>query len=73
MAILTNEDVAAKVRGAAAERRASNAAIADALSMSSMAISRRMRGETPFSPEELSRLSVLLNKPVGAFFGEVAA
>lgn len=73
MAILSNADVAGKVRGAAAEKRVTQAELAQALSMSEMAMSRRMKGETPFAPEELSRLADALSTPVATFFGERAA
>lgn len=73
MVVLTNEDVAAKVRGAAAEKRISNATLAAKLSMSPMAMSRRMSGGTPFAPEELIRISRVLHVPVATFFGEHAA
>ena len=70
MAIKTNADVASKIRGLAAERRISRIAMAETLNVSEMSISRRMNGTTPFSAEELSRLSNLMDTPVGAFFGE---
>ena len=73
MAINTNSDVADRVRGIAAERRVSRAEIASVLSVSPMAISRRLNGITPFNAEELIKLSKALRAPVGAFFGEVAA
>ena len=72
MAILSNAQVANKVRGAAAEKRIRQADIAVELSMSEMAVSRRMKGDTPFSPEELSRIAALLDVPVATFFGEHA-
>jgi len=72
MAILSNADVAGKVRGVAAEKRVSRAEMAELLSVSVMAISRRINGKTPFLPEELSRLAARLNVPVATFFGEAA-
>ena len=42
--------------------------IATALSVSEMGISRRLNGLTPFTAEELIRLSRALNVPVAAFF-----
>lgn len=72
MTVMTNAEVAGKVRGAAAERRVRQAELAAALSMSEMAMSRRMQGQTPFSPEELSRLGDVLRVPVATFFGERA-
>ena len=70
MAILSNADVANKVRGVAAEKRVTQAELAFALSMTEMAMSRRMKGQTPFSPEELSRMADVLSTPVSTFFGE---
>lgn len=73
MAILTNAEVAARVRGAAARKRISNVDLAMLTHMSRMAMSRRMRGLVPFTPEELSTLSDAIGAPVGEFFGERAA
>lgn len=73
MAIVTNSDVAGKVRGVAAEKRVSQAELADAISVSRMSMSRRFRGDTPFTAEELSKIANRLGTPVAAFFGEVAA
>lgn len=73
MAILSNAEVAGKVRGAAAEKRITQAELATALSMSEMAMSRRMKGATPFAPEELSRLAAVIGVTVATFFGERAA
>lgn len=73
MAVQTNADVAAKVRGIAAERRVNQAEIARSLALSKMAVSRRFAGQTPFTPDELIRLAQRLDVHVGAFFGEVAA
>lgn len=65
--------VADKVRGIAAEKRVKQADIADALSVSRMAVVRRFNGSVPFTDRELITLSQRLGVPVGAFFGEVAA
>jgi transcriptional regulator with XRE-family HTH domain len=70
MAIETNEDVARRVRGLAAERKVKRTAIADALHLSRMAVWRRMEGETPFTPEEMIRLSRVMDVPVAAFYTE---
>lgn len=48
----------------------SQAILADAISVSPMAMSRRMSGVTPFTPEELIKLSQTLKTSVGSFFGE---
>ena len=73
MAILTNADVAGRVRGIAAQHRTTQQQLASVLSLSEMAISRRVNGVTPFTPEELIRLSQHFGVPAGYFFGEVAA
>lgn len=70
MAVQTNEDVAAKVRGVAAEKRVSRAAVGEVLNISEMGVSRRFNGKTPFSPSELIQLAALFNVPVSTFFGE---
>lgn len=73
MAILTNEEVADRVRGVAAERRLSRTQIAETLQVTPMSLSRRLNGKTPLTAAELSTLSDLLEVPVGRFFGENAA
>lgn len=70
MAVQTNEDVAAKVRGVAAEKRISRATVATALNLSEMGVSRRFNGKTPLSPAELITLSRLFGVTVSQFFGE---
>lgn len=72
MAIQTSADVAAKVRGVAAEKRETQASLASILGISSMAMSRRFAGQTPFAPEELIYLAGHLGVPVSTFFGETA-
>lgn len=66
-------DVAAKIRGAAAEKRVSQAQIANMLHTSRMAVSRRMNGHVPFTSDELIVLSQALGVPVATFFGEAVA
>ena len=73
MAINTNSDVADRVRGIAAERRVSRAEIASVLSVSPMAISRRLNGITPFNAEELIKLARRMNTPIAAFFESTPA
>lgn len=70
MEIETNADVAAKVRGALAEKRLKQAHVAEKICLSRMAVSRRLAGETPFTPEELITVAGLCNVNVGTFFGE---
>lgn len=73
MAIQTNADVAARVRAIAAQNRTTQQQVAAVLNMSEMAMSRRMNGRTPFTPEELITLARHFAVPAGYFFGEVAA
>ena len=68
MAIHTNEDVASRVRGLAAERRSTQQQLAAALNISEMAISRRINGRTPFTPEELITLARHFRVNVAYFF-----
>jgi transcriptional regulator with XRE-family HTH domain len=68
MAITTNEDVARRVRGYAAETRTTQRAVSHALGLSAMSISRRFHGDTPFTAEELITVANLMNVPVAAFF-----
>lgn len=70
MKLKTNADVARRVRGLCAEGRVKQAELAATLSLSTMAISRRLSGETPFTPEELIKASSLLAVPISAFFTE---
>lgn len=72
MQIVTNGDVAAKVRGVAAERGLKQAQLADAIGMSKMRLSRRFSGVTPFSPAELISIARVFDVPVGAFYGDRA-
>lgn len=73
MAILSNAEVADRVRGVAAERRLSRGQIAATLQVTPMSLSRRLNGQTPLTAAELSALSDLLDVPVGRFFGETTA
>jgi transcriptional regulator with XRE-family HTH domain len=73
MAIESNADVAARVRAIAAQTRTTQQQLASVLNLSEMAISRRVNGVTPLTPEELIRLSRHFGIPAGYFFGEVAA
>ena len=65
--------VADKVRGIAVEKRVRDAERAETLSVSRMAITRRLNGSVPFTDRELIALSQRLDAKVGAGDGEVAA
>jgi len=73
MAINTNADVARRVRGIAAERKIKRTQIAEALRISRMALWRRMEGETPFTPEEMIKLALVVGVSVECFFTEQSA
>lgn len=66
----TTKAIAAEVRGVAARKLVRNAELARALGITSMSMSRRMRGETSFSGEELHKLAGVLEVPVDSFFPE---
>lgn len=72
MAIETNADVAAKVRGIAAEHRVQQAELATVVGISRMGMSRRLSAQTPFTPEELIKIARRFGVPVATFFGEAA-
>lgn len=72
MANQSHADVAAKVRGIAAEQRIRTADMAEELSLSRMAIHRRLSGEVAFSINELIALAGRFSVPVAAFFDETA-
>lgn len=62
-------DVASEVRAAAAKKRATQSDLGEALHLSRMAVSRRFSGAVPFTADELVTLSIFLETPVAAFFG----
>lgn len=70
MAIQTNSDVAAKVRGVIAEKKVRQTVVARELKLSRMSVHRRLNGETPLAPEELILIASICSVPVGRFFGE---
>ncbi len=65
-------DVAAKVRGIAAERRIKQEQIAEVLGVSRNGVVRRYNGTTAYSTGDLIKLSRFFNVPVATFFGEIA-
>lgn len=70
MAILTNADVARRVRGLAAEKNLRPSDLADALHMSRMSMWRRLNGETPLSAEDAIRIARVLEVPAADLFRE---
>lgn len=63
-----SDTLSAKLRGAAAERKCTGAALADALGNSPLWVSRRLTGTVPLSVEDLVRIcDVLSVDPVEVF------
>lgn len=61
---VSDDDVAAKVRARLSERRMSQRALARRLSRGEVYVSRRLRGEVPFSAVELAHVAQILDVPV---------
>jgi transcriptional regulator with XRE-family HTH domain len=61
------------IRAEMARRRIAQTLVGDRLGLSQAAVSRRLRGETPFDANELIEIAALLEVPVGSLFGEDAA
>lgn len=59
-----NEHIAAEVRAHLARRRRSGKQLASALDLSAFAVSRRLRGQTPFSASELQATAGFLGVDV---------
>lgn len=59
----TASDVSAIVRAEVARRRVSGAALAESLGLTQTAMSRRLRGVTPFSVDELVKVARVLDMP----------
>jgi transcriptional regulator with XRE-family HTH domain len=69
MAKQTTLEIAAEVRSVLAKKQIRQVQVAVGLSLSSMQVSRRLRGEVAFTGEELSSLAELLDVPVTTLFG----
>jgi transcriptional regulator with XRE-family HTH domain len=63
---LSDRDVAANVRAAAARARVKHAAIATTLGLDPRAVSRRMSGDVPFTALQLDRVAGLLDVELDA-------
>lgn len=59
-----NERIARAIRKEAAGARRSQTDLAAALGLSQAAMSRRMRGATPFRPSEVERIATFLGVPL---------
>jgi len=69
----TAQRVTAEVRAEMARQRKSQTAIAKALNMSQVAVSRRLRGEVDFTVTDLARLADVLGVPLAQFIPIEAA
>ena len=67
------EHVGANVRAEMARRRISQTSIADEVGMTQSAISRRLRGVTPFDVSTLALVAACLNVPVASLIDDPAA
>lgn len=65
-------DVAAEVRAVLARKQMSQRQLATALGVTQPVIWRRMRGEVPFTGEELQRIASVLDVSISSFFGETS-
>lgn len=65
--------IADKVRGAAAEKRASQDALARELKRSRQAVNARMTGKVPFTATEVLAIARYLDVPVSRLFPEEVA
>lgn len=68
-----SQQVAGEVRALLARRRISGKQLAAHLGISQFAVSRRLRGETPFSIDELSCAAEFLGVPVEQLIAAQAA
>jgi transcriptional regulator with XRE-family HTH domain len=66
-------DVAANLRAEIARQRKRQTDLAAALGISAPALSRRLKGETPISVDELQVLADRLDRPMSFFLGEKPA
>ena len=68
----SNSDIADKVRGVAAEKRFTQARIAEALELSRTSVVERYTGRVPFTAPEVFTLASAMDVPVSRFFPEAA-
>jgi len=73
MTLQLRTSVATRVRGLAAEQQVKQTEIAKALHLTKMAVSRRMRGDTSFTAEEIFTLSEFLQVPIASLFTSSSA
>lgn len=68
-----SQQVAAEIRAVLARNQTSGKQLAGHLGISQFAVSRRLRGETPFSVDELSATADFLGIPLATLVSERAA
>jgi transcriptional regulator with XRE-family HTH domain len=66
------KQIADRVRGVAAQNRATQERIASILGMSRKAVSARMNGSVPYTGVELLTLSIAFGTDIAVFFPPVA-
>lgn len=64
----TTKRIADRVRGVAAEKRFTQAQVAEALGISRGSVAGRMNGHVPFTATELYELAAAMSVPVSRFF-----
>jgi transcriptional regulator with XRE-family HTH domain len=62
--------VADEVRALAARRRTTQVGLADVIGLSQAAVSRRLRGEIPFTVDELAKVATHFEVPLGSLLPE---
>lgn len=67
------EQIAAKVRGVAAEHRFTQQRIAETLGLSRTAVVERVQGRVPFTAPEVFALAAAFDVPVSRFFPDVVS
>lgn len=69
----TNHTIGANVRAEMSRQAVSQSAVAAALDLPQSAISKRLRGQTPFTAADLGRVADLLGIPVARLYADADA
>lgn len=69
--VIDDQFIAFKVRYRLGEKKITQAAVARELGVSEFYVSRRVRGEVPFSAVELGKVAVFLGVEIAYFFPPV--
>lgn len=70
---MTAQRIAAEVRAIIARSGKKHGDVAEALGLSPSQLSRRVKGDIPFSAEQIAKLAQFFDVPVSAFFPEEQA